>query len=223
MPLDNPRVNNPTFQRDRADLVGREGIFSREARAAARPEAIIALRQLFDFLETTLLKDGRQWVLGGEVPSMADLEAVWLLRWLTAMPGSLEATGLDKGAYPKVFAWMGRFGEAVKTARGKPPGKPETVSGDQAAEMIVRASYNDGDGEIDETDPVTQALGLKKGQLVKIWPSDYGYTHKDEGKLVGLTSSEVTIETVTAGGATVRVHAPRQGFRVAPVAPGTKI
>ena len=223
LPLDNPMMNDPVFLRDRADLLGGKDRLSRETRAAARPQAIITMRALLEFLETTLLGEGRTWVLGSEGPSAADVEAVWLLRWVTASPGGLDGTGIDQTSFPKVFAWIDRFGEAVKAARKSPSGKPLTISGEQAAAMIVGAPYNDAEGEVDESDPVAQALGLRKGQLVQLCPSDYGSTHKDEGKLVSLSSSEITIETVTAGGATVRLHAPRQGFRVAPVKAQTKI
>jgi len=223
LPLDIPIMNDPTFLRDRADLLGGKDLLSRETRAGARPQATIAVRGLFEFLETTLLGDGRTWVLGKEGPNMADVEVVWLLRWLTAPPGGLEGTGLDQKSFPKVFAWIGRFGEAVKAAEKGPSGKPETISGEQAAAAVVGAPYNDAEGEVDESDPVAQALGLKKGQPVQLFPSDYGSAHKDEGKLVNLSSSEVTIETVTASGATVRLHAPRQGFRIAPIKEKTKI
>lgn len=45
-----------------------------EAIEKARPEHLNYIRNSFEFLETTLLADGRDWVLKTEKPSLADIE-----------------------------------------------------------------------------------------------------------------------------------------------------
>jgi glutathione S-transferase len=215
IPSDNQGFANPELLRDRKELMGTDNV-NPERRAASRPEAILVMRRAFDFVENTLLADGREWVLGNEGgPSMADLEACWPLRMPVAMPGVLSGTGISREVYPRTFSWIERFNAAVHAAQKK-HGKPESIKGEQAAEVITSSGSVGAETGFDEGDPVVQAKGLKKGQSVRIWPSDYGFTHKDEGQLVGVTRDEVVIETRAENGGRVFVHAPRVGFRIAP-------
>ncbi|KAK1767507.1 hypothetical protein QBC33DRAFT_515055 [Phialemonium atrogriseum] len=212
MPSDLPMWSDPAFIEDRADLVGGRGLLTAEALAAARPEAINEVKNVFELLETTLLADGREWILGTEGPSLADIEAVWPLHWSTLIPRALPADHISAILFPRVFAWIERFQRAVSAAE-KSFSEPQTVSGEQAAALMVTSAYNETEGQVDENDPVVQKQGLQKGQLVQFWPTDTGSGHKDSGRLVRINSKQVTIETV-AGDTTVRVHAPRHGFRV---------
>jgi len=207
-----PHMKNPAFLKDRADLL--EGVmeYTAEAAAEARPHAVNEVKNAFQFLETTLLADGRTWILNTETPSLADIEAVWPLHWISLVPGALPPDQISAALYPKVFSWIERFKEAVSSAE-RALSAPLTVDGEQASEMILASSYNELEGKFDEKDFVVQQLGLTKGQDVKIWPTDSGSRHKDLGRLVGIDSKELVIETQD-GETVVRVHAPRHGFRV---------
>lgn len=72
IPTSMPLLNDPKFTTDREDFSGRS--WSKEQIAANRPEAVAAIRSGFKFLETTLLADGRAWVLKTEKPTLADIE-----------------------------------------------------------------------------------------------------------------------------------------------------
>ena len=72
IPTDMPLLNDPKFTKDREDLSGRP--WSKEHIAANRPEALAAIRSSFNFLETTLLADGRKFVLKTEQLTLADIE-----------------------------------------------------------------------------------------------------------------------------------------------------
>ncbi|KAI1773466.1 glutathione S-transferase [Hypoxylon cercidicola] len=208
------------FVRDRADLAGvdlagagdAKSPFSAERLAAARPEAAVEVRQVVELLETTALADGRDWLLGAPGPTLADLEAVWVLLWLYRIPGALPADVLSKALFPKVFSWVERFERVTEEKRAQ-FGDPETVEGDVAASMIVRAPYVEAEGDIDATDPVITAEGLEKGANVKLWPTDWGFLHKDSGMLVSMDMTEFVIETAGTAGS-IRVHAPRHGFKI---------
>lgn len=63
--------------------------------------------------------------------------------------------------------------------------------------------------------------GLQKGDEVEVWPTDSGSNHRDRGRLVKLDGGEIVVQGRTGGGKTVRIHAPRHGFRVRKV--GAKI
>ena len=72
IPTSMPLLNDPNFTKDREDYSGRS--WSKEDIASNRPEAVAAIRSGFKFLETTLLADGRQWILKREKPTLADIE-----------------------------------------------------------------------------------------------------------------------------------------------------
>ncbi|XXH03781.1 hypothetical protein Hte_010187 [Hypoxylon texense] len=209
------------FVRDRADLVGIDmngrsdaaSPFSAESLEAGRPEAAVELRQVVELLETTVLAGGRRdWLLGTPGPRLADLEVAWVLQWVYRIPGALPADVISKALFPKVFAWVERFERLVEEKRAQ-LGEPQTVKGDEAAAIIVGAPYAESEADVDATDPVVAAEGLKKGENVKLWPTDWGHLHKDSGKLVGMDKTEYVIETGGTAGS-IRVHAPRHGFKV---------
>lgn len=72
IPPDFGVMQDPKFLSDRKDLTGRS--WDRENILRNRPESIVYMREAFNLLEDTLLGDGRDWVLGGTEPSLADIE-----------------------------------------------------------------------------------------------------------------------------------------------------
>lgn len=180
----------------------------------ARAEAVANMRGFVGMLETTVFADGREWLLKTPAPSLADIEAVWPLHWLSKIPGAFSKDQLSEKQFPKVFAWVERFDKAVGAAAKKLGAAG--ISGEEATKTIVSAPYFDEAGRVLETESVVQTLGLKQGDRVIVFPSDYGMTHKDSGMLVSIDEKEVVFETKAkvAGSPTVRVHAPRLGFRV---------
>ena len=72
IPADMPLLKDPVFQKDREDLSGRS--WSKDSILKFRPEALSVIRNAFKLLETTLLADGRDWVLKTEKPTLADIE-----------------------------------------------------------------------------------------------------------------------------------------------------
>lgn len=215
LPRELPIMKDPKFLKDRAGFMNGKATLGQKS-PTARPEALNDLRNVFDLLETTLLADGRDWILKTEAPSLADIEAVWPLHWLNGLPGALSSDQISKTQFPKVFAWIERFDEAVN-ASGQNLGKVPTVSGEEAAQTIVHSSYFEGSAnEVVQTEPLVKALGLKSGDNVVVFPLDTGSSHKDLGILVRLDGKEIVFETKTdlQGSPAVRVHAPRHGFRI---------
>lgn len=72
LPTDLPAMKDPKFQKDREALSGRS--WKKETLDRGRPESEAHIRNAFEFLETTLLADGRDWVLKTDKPSLADIE-----------------------------------------------------------------------------------------------------------------------------------------------------
>lgn len=216
LPPDLPLLKDPKFQKDRADFTGVD-LPSRTA-ARLRPEALNEIERAMGLLETTLLADGREWVLQTEGPTLADIEAVWLFHWLTGLPGALPENQISARRFPKLYAWVGRFQKAISAAKAR-QAKPRTLSGEEAQEAILSSPFNEEEGRVDDADALVRFEGFRKGQEVQLWPTDTGTGHKDVGKLVSIDGTEIVIEAAS-GASSLRVHAPRHGFRVRPLAQG---
>jgi len=206
IPTSMPLLNDPHFTKDREDYSGRS--WSKEQIAANRPEALAVIRSAFNTLETTLLADGREWVLKTNQPTLADIEAIWTFDWLNGLKGALPQELISSTSYPKVFAWIARFNNALKAAKAKAP-KPAALKGDAAAQRVLSAPFVDKDLSVDPADP----LGLQQGTEVEVFPIDSGTNHRDQGRLIGLTENEIVL-SIQAKGKEVHLHWPRSGFRI---------
>ncbi|OCK79439.1 glutathione S-transferase [Lepidopterella palustris CBS 459.81] len=208
IPTTLPAMNDPKFTKDREGFSGRP--WSKEVLERGRPESIAYIRNCFDLLETTLLADGRDWILKTDKPSLADIEAIWPFDWLVEMKGSMPANVISAKQFPKVYAWIQRFRAALKVAKSTGP-KPVSLKGPEAVKLIITAEFAEPNGTVDVNDP----LNLKEGMEVEVYPTDSGFTHRDRGRLVTLTPNEVTVATRSrVGDKEVHIHAPRSGFRI---------
>ncbi|KAK5232057.1 hypothetical protein LTR47_006898 [Exophiala xenobiotica] len=213
IPASMPLLNDPKFTKDRQDFSGRS--WSKEQITANRPEALAAIRNTFEFLETTLLADGRQWMLKTDKPTLADIEdklmqeqAIWTFDWLNGLKGALPRELISVKHYPKVFAWIDRFNDALKAAKSHAP-RPASLKGGDAVQRILNATFAEKEPSVDSADP----LGLQHGTEVEVFPIDSGSRNHDRGRLVGLTKDEVVL-SVQAQGTELRLHYPRTGFRI---------
>lgn len=224
LPPDLALMKDPKFQRDREDFMGGRK-WDPETVKGLRPEGQVHLRHAFDFLETGHLADGRSWILATEGPSLADIHGVWPFHWLvlgmkTAMPDDI----VSAKTHPKVWAWIERFDASMRAEAGKVP-RVKRMKGPEAVECVLGAEYAEGMNgermEVDGTDPVGK--GLRKGQLVKSWPSDTGSRHQDTGRLLKLDKEEVVLEVEGKEGKMVRLHHPRWNFRIRSIGNGAKL
>ena len=207
IPPSAPLLNDPKFLKDRAEFTGRN--WSVEGQQKRRPEALVQIRQAFELLETTLLADGRDWILKTDSPSLADIEAVWPFHWLNAVPDAIPDSTPSAKTFPRVFSWIERFDSAVKAARDK-TGKAMELKGPAAIRHITDAAFMETELVVNEDDET----GLRRDEMVEVYPLDSGFAHKDRGRLVKLTKDEVAIAVTAENGREIRVHSPRWGFRV---------
>ncbi|KAF8463852.1 hypothetical protein BDZ91DRAFT_698154 [Kalaharituber pfeilii] len=208
LPTELPLMKEGEFLKDRLDY---GYSFDPDGLKKSRPEALANLRRFFHTVEHTFLAGNKQWILGGDKPTLADIMAIWPLHWLTTLPGSLSPS-ITVPDYPSTFSWLSRFTSLLSTL---PHAKTvPTISGEQAKAKILSHQLNSTwDIGIDEHDP----LGLEKGEDVFIVPTDSGTRHPQKGKLVGIGVDEVAVEVVVPGGDgkdVVRVHFPRGRYRV---------
>lgn len=215
IPVDAPIVNDPIWMKDRFD--GSGGRFTREVLINGRAECLANLRLFFQTVEY-MMADGRKYLLRTEEPSLADVHGIWCFDWATHMAlysaeENIDQQVINKEAFPHVFAWVDRFRTACAGAVAR-NGKPKVVSGVDVKNRILSQGFTEVEGNVDEHDP----LKLKKGQVVRVSPVDFGFTHADEGMLVALSATEVVISVqVPNSEALIRLHFPRINFKIVPV------
>ena len=201
-------MKDKNFIQDRTELWGRD--WNSGHQDSLRAEAVVALRNNFEFLETTIFKDGRKWIHGRNQPSLADIHSAWILQWLYFdITGSLPENLFNETTYPHTVAWMTRYRDAIAAAKEKAP-KPKLIEGDEAVKTILGGDFGEPQLKVDEHD----FTGLKEGAEVEGWPVDTGFKHRDRGLLVGLTPQEAVIEAKSQNGTTIHVHHPRWNFAV---------
>lgn len=229
LPAQCPLLRDEVWLKDRYD--GSGGAFTLETLKQNRAWCISQLRIFFAVMEN-LLRDGRDWVLDGERPGLADVHGCWVFDWGVNMASDMfvapeereAATGdmdrvLDKGAFPKVHGWVRRFRETCGNAESKNSGARLCGEGEKAENDVVRRILENGYAETEELlFEEDDVLGSKKGQNASVAPADFGSTHADTGVLVGLSRNEVVIEIEVRGGeeGQLRLHFPRVDFKLAP-------
>ena len=172
-----------------------------------------------------ILSDGREFVFGGEEPGMAEIHVGWVFEWVVNLVMGVEGRYekkedlrrvLGEEKFPRVWAWVRRFMEVDQVAaKRNESGLLEGVDAEaEVVGRILNAQKSPESGNelaFDEDD----VLGLKKGQRISIAPTDFGFTHKDVGTLVGLTENEVVIESSVPGDQGIlRLHYPRINFKI---------
>ena len=136
--------------------------------------------------------------------------AIWPFHWLLGLKGALPPSLISKEKFPKVYAWVDRFNEALSAAKASAR-KPTTLEGAEAVKYVCQAEFSEPEGDVDANDP----LGLEKGQDIESWPIDSGFKHHDRGRLVSLTSKEAVLASQSKiGGIEVRIHHPRWNYRI---------
>lgn len=74
IPSEMPLLKDEKFRKDREDYTGTS--WQPENLERGRSEALVEVRNAFELLETTLLADGREWILKTENPSLGDIEGM---------------------------------------------------------------------------------------------------------------------------------------------------
>lgn len=132
-------------------------------------------------------------------------------------------SALSEEHFPRIHAWTQRFRKLADEAEVANTGAGPLREGQEAEDDVVNRILSSGHTEqneigIDASDILIKTDGLKAGQKVSVAPADFGFTHKDEGTLVSLSSDEVVIEVeVPDGDGKLRLHYPRVNFKILPV------
>ena len=205
-------MSDAEWTKDRSEMTGRP--FEKDRIAEGRPEALAHSRMYFNFIESTLLADGRQFLLNTPRPTLADVHAGWVFDWTLQMAqnmfAALEKDVISDKVFPKTFAWVQRIRDAVAEDE-KQKGKAQALSDADTINSILSSDFFESEGAVDEADP----LKLKKGQMVDVAAIESGFNHHDIGELVSIGVKEVVIKSkVPDGKGHLRIHFPRTNFRV---------
>ncbi|KAG9701510.1 hypothetical protein KCU69_g7323, partial [Aureobasidium melanogenum] len=204
-------ASSPAFLNDRSEALGRP--FRIEDMIKERPESYGYIRAMFQTLES-FLEDGRDWIVGSEKLSLADIDAVYIAQWIVTNPlmeGATPEGFISEKLFPKTYAWVYRFKQALRDAESGAT-VATTLGGKEVFDKITSAPVTILQGDISDTDP----LGLKIGQKVSIYPTDWASKHVDHGELVMLAADQVCIQNAQG----VLIHFPRWNFRIQAVEEG---
>jgi hypothetical protein len=139
-----------------------------------------------------------------------DSIAIWPFHWLVSMPGALQASYISKDQFPRVFAWIQRFDNAIKEAKAAGQ-KPVRIKVEELIAHLSKSRFYEPVGEVDAQDPTA----FKAGDEVTVWPLDSGTSHRDTGKLLSLTPNDIVIAKRTnVDDLEIHLHMPRWGFRI---------
>ena len=158
LPLVPKDLNSKQLQEDRSSLFA---VFSAQNYEELRPSALAELRTLLDVIENEVLGDGRTFI-GGEDLGVADLHAMWMIKWALQTMGVNKEAGFGEEDWPRVFRWI----NGVK--RHDESGEPEKLEHDEAKRRLLGGQYAVKEIGVDETDPT----GFKAGQRVSVGCSD---------------------------------------------------
>jgi len=133
---------------------------------------------------------------------LADIHAIWMLKWALHTIDVAKEPGFGKQVFPKVHAWC----DALPTHDDEVQ-KDAFISAEDASKQLLASAYACPDVGVDASDP----LGLREGEEVAVEMTDATPgTYPQNGKLIGLSKSRVVLELENG----LRLHFPRVGYVV---------
>lgn len=157
LPLVPASLITPEMAKEREDLFS---VFSRSDFTELRPNALAEFRSLLDMLENDCLVPG-PWI-GGSTCSVADVHAIWVVKWAFQTLDLGSESGFSKDDFPKVHSWI----EALPTHNEENHAKK--IGPEDAKEKILNSEYAAVEIGIDPDDPT----GLTNGMLVNVATND---------------------------------------------------
>jgi glutathione S-transferase len=231
------------FGQDRSNLIGHK--LDSEKLAQKVPENLSGLDLHLSILEPLLL-DGKKWLFDTEKPSAGDITLFYQLDWgekIARGEGVRDLTGggaqdgdgeglqvvFNPERYPNLSSWFRRFKDYLETL---PLTENRVERNDDAGIQNILSRI--GSTSLQDSIPLIptpvashESLdarnGLSIGAQVSVAPDDTGRGSPTLGTLLAVTAEEVVISPQEIDGKTplvgnVRVHFPRLGFVVRPVA-----
>ncbi|KAK5731290.1 hypothetical protein LTR15_001229 [Elasticomyces elasticus] len=177
-------------------------VFARPDFASLRQNGLSELRSMLDTAENEFLSESQGPFIDGAECGMADIHAIWMIKWALHTIGVAKEPGFDRKAFPKVHAWCDALPVHDDSVQ-----EGQMISKDEATKQILGSEYACPKITVDSTDP----LGLKVGEQVSIEMTDAkpGH-HPQKGELIGLNISRIVLQLDNG----LRLHFPRVGYAV---------
>ncbi|KAH9948342.1 hypothetical protein B0H21DRAFT_805801 [Amylocystis lapponica] len=204
----------PQFVKDRSAWLGMP--IDGQAILARQPEVKSTLASHLTLLEEQLA-DGREWLSDTDSPSLADISVHFIYNWIRTGPFKVDL--FDGQKFPNSISWLSRM-SAYLDYQQKTRAAFETLTGGEAAEMIISSPYEDS-GVVGFDNLEAGRLGVKMGDVVSVVPRDTGKV-ATVGRLVGLDREEVIIQTKGSANAVVHCHFPRLNFSIRTIQDSSK-
>lgn len=157
LPIVPAKLITPEVAKERQDLFA---VFSRPDFADLRPNGLAEFKSLLDMLENEILVPG-PWINGSEC-SMADIHAMWIVKWAFQTLGIGEEPGFSNKSFPKVYKWI--EGLPTHDAEHDAP----KISAEDAKKKILSSPYAAPEIGVDPEDPT----GLLHGTKVDVNTND---------------------------------------------------
>lgn len=151
------KVLTPEFVKDRQTIFP---LLTRPDLKTIRPSGLAQFQaRLAEFEHQFLAASTPEapFIGGSKEIGLADIHAIWPIRWALNDLGAKGDTGVGKDVYPKVWRLLEKLPETNP--------KPEkTVSGDEAKDLILGSQYTAKELGLAKDD----AFGLEKGTEVTV-------------------------------------------------------
>ncbi|KXT10188.1 hypothetical protein AC579_8199 [Pseudocercospora musae] len=195
------KVLTPDFVKDRQTIFP---LLTRPDLKTIRPSGLAQFQARLAEFEHQFLSQSTPeapFIGGSKEIGLADIHAIWPIRWALNDLGAKGDGGVGKDVYPKTW----RVLEMLPETNPKPE---KTVSGDEAKELILGSQCTARELGVGKDD----AFGLESGTEVTVESFDAKPgMHPQFGKLVGTDIDESVVELKENG---VRLHFPRIGYLV---------
>ncbi|QIW94690.1 hypothetical protein AMS68_000208 [Peltaster fructicola] len=189
----------PQLAKDRENLFP---VFARGDFPALRANGLTEIMSMLDCAENEFLTDDGPFIGGKQECGLADIHAIWIVKWLLQTLEVAKEPGFSKKDLPRVYQWI----EALPR-QNEAESKEMHLTADEATKQLLAAEYAMPDIGVDPADP----LGLSQGERVAVEMGDAKPgTHPQIGKLVGLNRTRIVIELKNG----VRMHFPKIGYFV---------
>jgi glutathione S-transferase len=199
IPSSNPIMSNEAFIKDRFDLIGPGREINAEALKKNRPTVLSQFQSILHTIQTHLLSDNKKFFLGGDKPTIADIQVYYIINFVLNGHRGAEPE-VTRETYPAVFEWV----DNVRSHLSKE--KVPSITWEEAKKEIMNASADASNVKHDIKNP----LKLNSGEDVLVVPTDTGRNHPQKGKLIGLNDEEVCLQNKSG----VVLHFPRVGYFV---------
>ena len=241
-----PSVWRSSFGTDRGGLVGHK--LDPDKLEKKLPQNLSGLDMHLSMLESVFdggNTDSAPWIFDTPSPSLADVSWYFMLRWgersargegiaaLTeggAPDASYEGTSpvFNKARYPGVWMWAERMAQhfnglpatETRLERGQLEGVQKILDQIREAPLGETPLLPTPAGQLQELD---ERNGLAQGAHVVVTPDDNGRNDPVSGTMIAASPEEVVItpdqvEGMQGNVDEIRVHFPRLGFVVTPLA-----